>query len=167
MLGRFQLLRLDGDPIELKGLRDRALLVFLALQPGPLSREKIVSVLWEDRPEAQARQSLRQSLSALRRAGIPVIADGNALLAFAPGISCDAVEFDDAAAGQFTTSGPAPANNRLPSTRQALGYVGQEDRSNRDHADTLATDQAKRTLAGRAAGQKDPGAPKTRSADLP
>lgn len=93
VLGRIQLLQPDGQPVELKGVRDRALLVFLALRGGLETRERIVGLLWEDRAEEQARQSLRQSLSALRRAGIPVIADGKAKLALGSGLSCDAVDF--------------------------------------------------------------------------
>lgn len=49
--------------------KDRQLLAYLALQGGrPQSREKLASLLWADRAEEQARDSLRQSLSALRRA---------------------------------------------------------------------------------------------------
>jgi DNA-binding SARP family transcriptional activator/Tfp pilus assembly protein PilF len=61
--------------------KDRQLLAYLATQNGrPQSREKLASLLWADRGEDQARDSLRQSLTALRRAfrasGLdPVISD--------------------------------------------------------------------------------------------
>lgn len=67
LLGPFALERDDG-PIE--GFRSdkvRALLAYLAAQPGRLfSRSLLADLLWPDRPEAVARTSLRNALSNLR-----------------------------------------------------------------------------------------------------
>ena len=46
----------------------QALLAYLALRPGEaLCREKLMDLLWSDRGETQARTSLRQALTALRK----------------------------------------------------------------------------------------------------
>jgi TolB-like protein len=55
--------------LQLKGRKTQALLAYLALSPAqPRSREELVGLLWGDRGEEQARSSLRQSLSELRKA---------------------------------------------------------------------------------------------------
>ncbi|MCB1376791.1 MAG: hypothetical protein KDK89_00255 [Alphaproteobacteria bacterium] len=74
-------------------MRDRALLAFLSLQDRSQSRERLAGLLWPDRPEMQARQSLRQSLSSLRRFAVPILSDGRDLIALGPGIACDARDF--------------------------------------------------------------------------
>ena len=57
-----------GRVILVKSKKARALLAFLALPPGkPRSREEIMALLWSERGEEQARSSLRQVLSALRK----------------------------------------------------------------------------------------------------
>ncbi len=43
-----------------------ALLAFLALEPGPHSREELATLLWGESPETAARASLRQALKQLR-----------------------------------------------------------------------------------------------------
>ena len=68
LLGEFALRTADGDELSLPTRKDRLLLAFLALQESrPQSREKLAALLWADRAESQARDSLRQSLTALRR----------------------------------------------------------------------------------------------------
>lgn len=58
-----------GRPLPLTARKCRALLAFLALQQGaPQSREKLAALLWEDSDAESARTSLRQALSAIRRA---------------------------------------------------------------------------------------------------
>jgi DNA-binding SARP family transcriptional activator len=69
MFGGWSLTGPDGTEVALPTRKDRQLLAYLALQGGrPQSREKLASLLWADRAEEQARDSLRQSLAALRRA---------------------------------------------------------------------------------------------------
>ena len=50
------------------GRKLRAMLVYLSANAGKsLSREHLATLLWGDRSDAQARQSLRESLSRVRR----------------------------------------------------------------------------------------------------
>jgi DNA-binding SARP family transcriptional activator len=69
LLGGFTA-RVGADtPLALPTRKARALLAYLAVPPGRFhSREKLTALLWGDRAEAQARQSFRQALAALRRA---------------------------------------------------------------------------------------------------
>jgi TolB-like protein len=68
LFGGFSAAGADGAEIPLKSLKARALLAYLALPPGkPRSREEIMALLWSDRGEAQARASLRQVLTGLRK----------------------------------------------------------------------------------------------------
>jgi DNA-binding SARP family transcriptional activator/TolB-like protein len=76
--GRFALVHAgtseDASPPTRKA---RAILAFLCLQPGQrFTRERIATLLWGDRGEAQARASLRQALLEIRHA----TADGPSLL---------------------------------------------------------------------------------------
>jgi DNA-binding SARP family transcriptional activator len=49
--------------------RAKALLAYLALHPGkPQARSKLAALLWEDSSDDNALESLRQALSALRKA---------------------------------------------------------------------------------------------------
>src|SRR5262245_52497963 len=69
LLGSFEL-RGPGDrPLRITARKTRALLAFLALQNGTRqSRERLAALLWEDAEAELARSSLRQALTALRRA---------------------------------------------------------------------------------------------------
>jgi len=69
LLGSFEL-RGPGDrSLKVPARKTRALLTFLALQNGaPQSRERLAALLWEDADAELARSSLRQALTALRRA---------------------------------------------------------------------------------------------------
>ncbi len=59
----------QGLPIRLRGRKQIALLAYLASNLGSdCSRATLASVFWGDRFDEQARQSLRQSLSVLRKA---------------------------------------------------------------------------------------------------
>jgi adenylate cyclase len=68
LFGDFSLARADGGEVPLKSKKAKALLAYLALPLGKAhSREEIMALLWSDRGEAQARASLRQVLSGLRK----------------------------------------------------------------------------------------------------
>lgn len=59
---------IDGIAIELSSKRSRALLAYLVLHEGrDLARGTLTGLLWGERSEEQARASLRQTLSELRR----------------------------------------------------------------------------------------------------
>jgi TolB-like protein/Tfp pilus assembly protein PilF len=69
LLGGFEARLVSGEAIPPIGRKAQALLAYLALAPGtPQPREKLTALLWSDRGEAQARSSLRQALSELRKA---------------------------------------------------------------------------------------------------
>jgi TolB-like protein/DNA-binding SARP family transcriptional activator/Flp pilus assembly protein TadD len=69
LLGGFALHDAKGQEIAIRSKKAQALLAFLALSAGrPQARAKLTSLLWSNRGEAQARSSLRQSLSELRKA---------------------------------------------------------------------------------------------------
>ena len=68
LFGGFSAAGADGAEIPLKSQKAKALLAYLALPPGKSrSREEIMALLWSDRGEAQARASLRQVLTGLRK----------------------------------------------------------------------------------------------------
>ena len=68
LLGGFEARTASGDVVELPGQKDRALLAYLAIAPGePHSRGRVAGLLWSERGDQQARDSLKQSLLRLRR----------------------------------------------------------------------------------------------------
>ncbi|MGH6928902.1 MAG: AfsR/SARP family transcriptional regulator, partial [Dongiaceae bacterium] len=95
LLGGFEARRATGEVVELPGQKDRALLAYLAIAAGdPHSRERLAGLLWSERGDQQARDSLKQALLRLRRslgAG-----DGGVLRADRRSIALDrmAVELD-------------------------------------------------------------------------
>ena len=104
LLGGFLACLASGQAIDVAGKKNRALLAYLALNPGKsFSREKLVGLLWSDRGDAQARSSLRQALVALRRdlaeadPGI-LIAKGDTVAIAPSAISTDVAKFERLAA---------------------------------------------------------------------
>ncbi|MDU8913845.1 hypothetical protein [Aestuariicoccus sp. MJ-SS9] len=66
--GAFSVRDASGHAIEGFSRRGQALLAYLSLQPDMRAeRARIAELLWSDRSEEQARASLRQELSVLRR----------------------------------------------------------------------------------------------------
>jgi DNA-binding SARP family transcriptional activator/Flp pilus assembly protein TadD len=99
LLGGFALERADGGKLTLPTRKDRLLLAYLALSAGrPQARERLAGLLWADRAEAQARDSLKQALADLRQAfrdgGLdPLRADRESVTFEPEGIDVDAIEF--------------------------------------------------------------------------
>jgi TolB-like protein/Tfp pilus assembly protein PilF len=98
-LGGFAVEAGDGRTLTLPTRKDKLLLAYLALSAGqPQSRLRLAGLLWGDRAEAQARDSLKQALAEIRQtfrsiAVDPLQADRESV-AFAPGkIEIDALEF--------------------------------------------------------------------------
>ncbi|MFS1303971.1 ATP-binding protein [Streptosporangium longisporum] len=56
-----------GRPVRIRSAKTRALLCYLATTPGARSRAELAGLLWGERPDANARGSLRLALSELRR----------------------------------------------------------------------------------------------------
>jgi PAS domain S-box-containing protein len=82
-----------GDRYPIRGARQRALLAYLALSPmREFSRAHLAELLWPEAPEEEARHSLRQCLSLIRRELGP---DAGALV-----LDGDRVRLE---AGQFET----------------------------------------------------------------
>lgn len=69
LLGGWRLTRPDGREVRLASRKAQALLACLALDPGAsFGRDQLAQLLWESGDAELARASLRQALSALRRA---------------------------------------------------------------------------------------------------
>ncbi|MEV5888440.1 ATP-binding protein [Nonomuraea fuscirosea] len=59
-------LSVGGMPLRVRSAKTRALLCYLATTTGPQPRSALATLLWGERPEANARGSLRLALSELR-----------------------------------------------------------------------------------------------------
>jgi TolB-like protein/Flp pilus assembly protein TadD len=99
LLGGFALVSGNGGALTLPTRKDKLLLAYLALSDGkPQPRDRLAGLLWGDRAETQARDSLKQALAeirqAFRQAGLdPVRADRDSVTLQLDGIEVDAVEF--------------------------------------------------------------------------
>ncbi len=68
LLGGFRLADGLGQTVEVAAKKNRAILGILAMAPRmEVTRDKLAGVLWSDRADEQARNSLRQALVALRK----------------------------------------------------------------------------------------------------
>jgi DNA-binding SARP family transcriptional activator len=75
LLGRFAAfpVRTSDQPLSIPSRKGRALLAYVAMQSEPtVTREQLATLLWGDRFDTQARQSLRQCLLSLRKQLEPV-----------------------------------------------------------------------------------------------
>lgn len=105
LLGDFRFVA-GGSLVTVSAKKAQALLAYLAVKPAQLvSRDKISSLLWGSFGPEQARQSLRQMLSTLRRelksiAGdAPILVEENDFLTLdAQHVSCDVVDFESGVA---------------------------------------------------------------------
>ena len=98
LLGGFELRLASGQAADLPVQKDRALLAVLALPPGAThSREKLGSLLWSDRGDQQARDSLRHSLTRLRQCllpATPIAADRQSVRLDAGAVTTDVGMFE-------------------------------------------------------------------------
>ena len=98
LLGGFETRTACGDVVDLPGQKDRALLAYLAVAPGDQhSRERLASLLWSERGDHQARDSLKQALMRLRRslgAGGVLRADRRSIALDRVGIDVDVRTFE-------------------------------------------------------------------------
>jgi len=120
LLGGFAV-RANGAALALPTRKAEALLAFLALKPGVARRrERLAGMLWGRSGEAQARGSLRQTLTTLRKAlapagGLGVVSDGDTVHLDPDGVTVDAALFDAAlgeAAAEVTADQSAEAMSR-------------------------------------------------------
>ncbi|HTO85878.1 MAG TPA: BTAD domain-containing putative transcriptional regulator, partial [Methylomirabilota bacterium] len=100
LFGSFGVRAPNKGAINLLGQKERALLAFLALSPGTThSREKLASLLWSDRGDPQARDSLKHALTNLRQclqsADSPaIIADRQSVRLDPTAVSTDVAAFE-------------------------------------------------------------------------
>ncbi|HXY69073.1 MAG TPA: AAA family ATPase, partial [Gemmatimonadales bacterium] len=89
-----------GEPARgLASPKCLALLSYLALEPGPHSREELATLLWGDFPEKAARTSLRQALRRIHAAiGAALRLERNLVELTGP-VACDVTDFLKAARG--------------------------------------------------------------------
>lgn len=81
LLGDFQMRGSNGTRINLSAKKSQALLAFIAIKPAQLaSRDKMAGLLWSSTAPEQARQSLRQTLSTLRKELAQISTDEKILL---------------------------------------------------------------------------------------
>lgn len=105
LLGDFCLRSENGSLVTISAKKSQAMLAFLAVKPSQLvSRDKMASLLWSSTASEQARQSLRQTLSTLRKelaALSPkkiLIEEGDFLSLDASLVYVDVAEFESLAA---------------------------------------------------------------------
>src|SRR5262245_55823164 len=89
-----------GQQIDVPGRKERALLAFLAIPAGELrSRDKLAGLLWGDRGDSQARESLKQAIFKLRRSldclqPSPLLADREFVILHGDAVTVDVTEFE-------------------------------------------------------------------------
>ena len=119
LFGRLRVTDGDGAAISVPGKKPQALLAYLALNAGkPQSRDHLAALLWGERFDEQARQSLRQGISKLRKAlgdGSPevLVTDGDGVM-----LNTDAADIDTADFERLAAEGT------LDTLAQAAGLYG-------------------------------------------
>ena len=103
LLGGFGIASESGDAIALPAKKARALLAYLALHPGrAVPRDKLAALFWGDRADPQARASLRQTLSSIRKARSAsdpwLVLSDTETVTIAPTVVTDVASFESLAA---------------------------------------------------------------------
>ena len=130
LLGGFEARLRSGEVLALKGRKTQALVAYLALAPGEQrTRDELVALLWGDRGEQQARSSLRQSLSELRKAlrdagDSLLVAERDAVSLDADAIDVDVTEFE-----RSLTAGVISGHPALHPITSAIGGKADIQRS--------------------------------------
>lgn len=143
LMGGWSLTAGKGTELPLPTRKDKQLLAYLATHHGQVHpRERLANLLWADRADAQARDSLRQSLAAIRKAFRSVGLDPVEGDRGSAGLSCSDLGIDVV---QIAQGGVNPAMARLyrgpflqdmdTSTPEFEHWVAQE----RHRLDGLAT----------------------------
>src|SRR5688572_21415455 len=115
LLGDFRMRADSGALINISAKKSQAMLAYLGVRPSQMvSRDKMSSLLWSSTAPEQARQSLRQTLSTLRKelANLSskkiLIEEGDFLSLDASLVRVDVVEFESlVAAGTAEALDPA------------------------------------------------------------
>ena len=104
LLGPFRARLGDGTALHVRRRKARALLAYLAIRAGePQPREALIALLWPEVDPAEARHSLRQTLTVLRRDLAPLrwpasLLAGEALALPAALVRADVADLDRRAA---------------------------------------------------------------------
>ena len=107
LLGGFRLTSHDGETLEVRAKKNRALLSVLAVAPNQeATRHKLAALLWSDRGEEQARDSLRQALAAIRKDFAELGADALALVGDRVALNPKFFTIDSIASGTIPSSVP-------------------------------------------------------------
>lgn len=100
LLAPLNLTRPDGAPVQsvLAQPRRTALLAYLAMEPGPVSRDRLLAMFWPESTDERARNALNQALHFLRRSlgDEVIVTSGNGVALVPESIRCDAVAFEAA-----------------------------------------------------------------------
>src|ERR1051326_1553708 len=107
LLGDLQIRAGNGALAVISAKKAQALLAYLAGKPSQrVSREKIAALLWSSTGRDQPRQSLRQTLSMLRKELTSILGDPSSLIdendllgVDETLVACDVAEFESLAAG--------------------------------------------------------------------
>jgi TolB-like protein/Tfp pilus assembly protein PilF len=96
LLGRFEAVGSDGEPVELNAKKIQALLAYLAVENSrPHTRDRLAGLLWGETGDERARHNLRQALAKIRRSyGDVVQSRGDALQIDLSVCSLDVIEFE-------------------------------------------------------------------------
>jgi DNA-binding SARP family transcriptional activator len=101
LLGDFRLRSEEGALLAISAKKSQAMLAYLGVKPAQMvSRDKMASLLWSSTAPEQARQSLRQTLSTLRKelsnisAKRILIEEGDFLSLDPATVRVDVVEFE-------------------------------------------------------------------------
>lgn len=129
ILGPFSISR-DGQPLALSvGRKPRALLTYLLMTGGTSTREQLATLFWPDRFEAQARQSLRQAVSSLRKLledeGHMILSEEDRLSVNRDGLACDATAFEQAAMASDLESWHRAATLYVGDLLEGIGPVSE------------------------------------------
>lgn len=121
LLGDFRLRSERGALLTISAKKSQAMLAYLGVKPAQLvSRDKMASLLWSSTAPEQARQSLRQTLSTLRKELAQIssqkilVEEGDFLSLDATLVHVDVAEFES-----LVTAGTAEALD--PATRLYAG----------------------------------------------
>jgi DNA-binding SARP family transcriptional activator len=133
LLGDFRLRTESGSLITISAKKSQAMLAYLGVKPSQLvSRDKMANLLWSSTAPEQARQSLRQTLSTLRKELAQVssqkilVEEGDFLALDASLVYVDVVEFEQlVAAGTPESLDPA---TRLYTGDFLDGFLIDEER---------------------------------------
>lgn len=106
LFGRFAVTASDDKRVKIAGKKNQALLAYLAANAGKAQpRERLAGLLWGDRFDEQARQSLRQAISKLRKdlgdtKENLLLTEGDDIALNGDAISIDALAFEKLAANE-------------------------------------------------------------------